>query len=193
LKSRWGSGTGEEALQAGAEVIMLDNMSPAMLAEGVKLIGKRALVEASGGVSLETVTAVARTEVDLISVGKLTHSAPAAELLRSAPEEREGYHCTVERAPMKIEGVVWLNAIVDKLAVRHHVATHEVEEVLTNNPKFRFVERGQRQDEDIYMALGQTDAGRYVTVLFIYKTTAEALILSARDMAEKERRQYGRK
>jgi hypothetical protein len=57
---------------------------------------------------------------------------------------------------MRIEGVVWLNAIVDKLAVRHHVAMHEVEEVLTNDPKFRFVERGDRQDEDVYMALGQT-------------------------------------
>jgi uncharacterized protein len=97
---------------------------------------------------------------------------------------------------MRIEGVIWLNAIVDKLAVRHHVAMHEVEEVLSNNPKFRFIERGDRQDEDVYMALGQTDAGRYLTVLFIYKTTkttAEALILSARDMADKERRQYGRK
>jgi nicotinate-nucleotide pyrophosphorylase (carboxylating) len=70
----------EEALQADAEVIMLDNMSPEMLAEGVKMIGKRAVVEASGGVSLETVTAVARTGVDLISVGKLTHSAPAADI-----------------------------------------------------------------------------------------------------------------
>jgi nicotinate-nucleotide pyrophosphorylase (carboxylating) len=70
----------EEALQAGAEVIMLDNMSPAMLAEGVKIIDKRAIVEASGGVSLETVTTVARTGVDLISVGKLTHSAPAADI-----------------------------------------------------------------------------------------------------------------
>jgi nicotinate-nucleotide pyrophosphorylase (carboxylating) len=70
----------EEALQAGAEVIMLDNMAPALLAEGVKLIGKRALVEASGGVSLDSVTAVARTGVDLISVGKLTHSAPAADI-----------------------------------------------------------------------------------------------------------------
>jgi nicotinate-nucleotide pyrophosphorylase (carboxylating) len=70
----------EEALQAGAEVIMLDNMSPAMLAEGVKIIDRRAVVEASGGVSLETVTAVARTGVDLISVGKLTHSAPAADI-----------------------------------------------------------------------------------------------------------------
>jgi len=105
-------------------------------------------------VSLESVTAVARTGVDLISVEKLTHSAPAAELFRSAPEGRQGSHCTVERAPMRIEGVVWLNAIADKLAVRHHVATHEVEEVLTNNPKFRVVERGQRQDEDIDMALG---------------------------------------
>jgi uncharacterized DUF497 family protein len=109
------------------------------------------------------------------------------------PEEREGSDGTIESARMRIEGVVWLNAIVDKLAVRHHVAMHEVEEVLTNNPKFRFVEGGDRQDEYVYMALGQTDAGRYLTVLFIYKTTAEALILSARDMADKERRQYGRK
>jgi nicotinate-nucleotide pyrophosphorylase (carboxylating) len=70
----------EEALQAGAEVIMLDNMSPALVADGVKLIGRRAIVEASGGVSLETVTAMARTGVDLISIGKLTHSAPAADI-----------------------------------------------------------------------------------------------------------------
>jgi nicotinate-nucleotide pyrophosphorylase (carboxylating) len=70
----------EEALQAGVEVIMLDNMPPTMLAEGVKIIGRRAVVEASGGVSLESVTAVARTGVDLISVGKLTHSAPSADI-----------------------------------------------------------------------------------------------------------------
>jgi Uncharacterized protein conserved in bacteria len=109
------------------------------------------------------------------------------------PEEQKACDGTVERDRMRIEEVVWLNAIVEKLAVRHHVATHEVEEVLDNNPKFRFVEGGDREDEDVYMALGQTDAGRYLTVLFIYKTTAEALILSARDMADKERRQYGRK
>jgi nicotinate-nucleotide pyrophosphorylase (carboxylating) len=70
----------EEALQAGAEVIMLDNMSPMLLAEGVKLIGGRAIVEASGGISLESVVDVARTGVDLISVGRLTHSAPAADI-----------------------------------------------------------------------------------------------------------------
>ena len=70
----------EEALQAGAEVIMLDNMPPTLLAEGVKMIGGRALVEASGGISLESVIDVARTGVDLISVGRLTHSAPAADI-----------------------------------------------------------------------------------------------------------------
>ncbi|HXH10521.1 MAG TPA: carboxylating nicotinate-nucleotide diphosphorylase [Alphaproteobacteria bacterium] len=70
----------EEALQAGADVIMLDNMSPEQLAEAVKMIGGRVVVEASGGISLESVVAVARTGVDLISVGKLTHSAPAADI-----------------------------------------------------------------------------------------------------------------
>jgi nicotinate-nucleotide pyrophosphorylase (carboxylating) len=70
----------EEALQARADVIMLDNMSPAMLTAAVKMIAGRALVEASGGVSLESVVEVARTGVDLISVGKLTHSAPAADV-----------------------------------------------------------------------------------------------------------------
>jgi nicotinate-nucleotide pyrophosphorylase (carboxylating) len=70
----------EEALQAEADVIMLDNMLPVMLAEAVKIIAGRAIVEASGGVSLETVVEIARTGVDLISVGKLTHSAPAVDI-----------------------------------------------------------------------------------------------------------------
>jgi uncharacterized DUF497 family protein len=63
---------------------------------------------------------------------------------------------------------------------------------LRTKPKFRFVEKGERETEDVYMALGQTDASRYLTVLFIHKNK-EALILSARNMAEKERRMYGRK
>jgi uncharacterized DUF497 family protein len=94
---------------------------------------------------------------------------------------------------MRIEGIIWLEAIVEKLAVKHHVEPEEVEEVLLNRPKFRFVESGDRAGEDVYMALGQTFAGRYLTVLFIYKLTKEALILSARDMASKERTWYGRK
>lgn len=94
---------------------------------------------------------------------------------------------------MRIEGIIWLDQIVDKLASKHSVETFEVEEVFTGNPRFRFVEKGERKDEDVYMVLGQTDAGRYLAILFIHKQTKEALILSARDMADKERKMYGRK
>lgn len=94
---------------------------------------------------------------------------------------------------MKIEGIIWLQEIVDKLASKHHVEPDEVEEVFDNKPKIRFVEKGERKGENVYMALGRTDAGRYMSVLFIYKKTKEVLILSARDMAAKERRQYGKK
>jgi uncharacterized DUF497 family protein len=94
---------------------------------------------------------------------------------------------------MRIEGIVWLDHIVDKLASKHSVETYEVEEVFDGGPKFRFVEKGDRTNEDIYLALGQSEAGRYLIVIFIYKQTRKALILSARDMADKERRIYGRK
>ena len=64
-----------EALDAGADAILLDNMTPAELREAVALAAGRARLEASGGVSLETVRAIAETGVDQISVGALTHSA----------------------------------------------------------------------------------------------------------------------
>lgn len=67
----------EEAVRAGAEVIMLDNMDPFMMREAVKAFRGRALLEASGGVDLDTVRVIAQTGVDLISVGAITHSAPA--------------------------------------------------------------------------------------------------------------------
>ena len=58
---------------------------------------------------------------------------------------------------MKIEGIIWIRDIVDKLALKHHVETHEIEEILSDKPKFRFV-----------------------------KKTKEVLILSVRDIARKE-------
>ena len=70
----------DEALAAGAEAILLDNMPVAQLAEAVRRIGGRAVSEASGGVTLETIRAIAETGVDLISVGALTHSAPAIDI-----------------------------------------------------------------------------------------------------------------
>ncbi len=63
-----------EALDAGADTILLDNMAPAELLEAVALAGGRALLEASGGVTLETVRAIAESGVDFVSVGALTHS-----------------------------------------------------------------------------------------------------------------------
>lgn len=69
-----------EALEAGADVIMLDNMGLDEMREAVRLIAGRAEVEASGNVTLDTVRAVAETGVDLVSSGALTHSAPILDL-----------------------------------------------------------------------------------------------------------------
>ncbi len=68
-----------EALDARADVIMLDNVNPKEMAEAVRVINKRAWVEASGGITIETLREVAATGVDFISVGALTHSAPSLD------------------------------------------------------------------------------------------------------------------
>jgi uncharacterized protein len=94
---------------------------------------------------------------------------------------------------VRIEEIIWLDAIVEKLAVKHRVQPEEVEEVLEGRSRFRFVEKGDREGEDVYLALGQTYAGRYLVVFFVYKAGCQALVLSARDMVDKERKQYGRK
>jgi len=70
----------EPALEAGAHHLLLDNMDPAMLAEAVRLVGGRVPTEASGGVNLDTIAAKAASGVDYISVGRLTQSAPAADI-----------------------------------------------------------------------------------------------------------------
>ena len=70
----------QEALEAGAHIIMLDNMPVDMMRQAMDIIAGRAVVEASGGISMETVRAVAETGVDLISIGGLTHSAAALDI-----------------------------------------------------------------------------------------------------------------
>jgi nicotinate-nucleotide pyrophosphorylase (carboxylating) len=69
-----------DALAAGVDIIMLDNMSPEQMRDCVAIINGRAIVEASGGINLSNVRAIAETGVDWISVGALTHSAPALNL-----------------------------------------------------------------------------------------------------------------
>lgn len=74
-----------EALAAGAEMVLLDNMRPALLREAVAIAGGRAVLEASGGITLENVRAVAETGVDRISVGALTHSAGSLDVALEVP------------------------------------------------------------------------------------------------------------
>ena len=69
-----------EALDAGAHIIMLDNMSVETMRQAMGMVNGRALVEASGGINLDTVRAVAETGVDLISIGGLTHSVTALDI-----------------------------------------------------------------------------------------------------------------
>jgi nicotinate-nucleotide pyrophosphorylase (carboxylating) len=69
-----------QAADAGADFILLDNMSNEQLREAVRMVSGRAKLEASGGVTLQTVRAIAETGVDFISVGALTHSAPAVDI-----------------------------------------------------------------------------------------------------------------
>ena len=70
----------KEALEAGADIIMLDNMTPEQMSECVKLIDKKAIIEASGGVSIETVEEIAKTGVDIISTSAIVAKAPTLDL-----------------------------------------------------------------------------------------------------------------
>jgi uncharacterized DUF497 family protein len=70
---------------------------------------------------------------------------------------------------VKVEGLVWLEPIVEKLWRKHRVEPFEVEQLFANTPCFRFIEKGHRQGENLYAAMGQTDAGRYMIAFFVLK------------------------
>ena len=94
---------------------------------------------------------------------------------------------------MRITDIIWLDEVVDKLRRKHGVEPEEVEEALASRAYFFFAEKGHREGENVYGAFGQSDAGRHLVVYFIYKADSSALILSARDMARKDRRRYERR
>jgi uncharacterized DUF497 family protein len=94
---------------------------------------------------------------------------------------------------MQVVEVIWLPEIEDKLWEKHRLTVVEAEEVLFGWPRIRFVERGHQPDEDLYAAYGRTEAGRYVIVFYVLKRGGRALVISARDMDDKERKTYGRK
>lgn len=107
---------------------------------------------------------------------------------RLALGTRSGHTATA----MRLTGVIWLREVVEKLAWKHNVTTDEVEEALASARQFRFIERGDVDGEDLYAAMGQSAAGRYLISYFVYKTTGEGLIISARDMTRKEKRLYAK-
>ena len=94
---------------------------------------------------------------------------------------------------MTIDGFIWLETIVEKLASKHAVSTDEVVQIFEEETLFRWVESGLHENENVYSALGRTHGGRYLVVFFIYKTDGRALVISARDMTASEKKRYAKR
>jgi uncharacterized DUF497 family protein len=94
---------------------------------------------------------------------------------------------------LKILDLIWLDEIVDKLIQKHHVEPREVVEILKSKPHFRYIEKGHRKGENVYAAMGQTRNGRYLIVFFVLKKEGQALVISAREMTNAERKRYEEK
>jgi uncharacterized DUF497 family protein len=94
---------------------------------------------------------------------------------------------------MQIEEIIWLEDVEDKIIRKHRVWPEEAEDVLVGDPHMRFMERGHRPGEDLYAAFGQTTGGRYLVVFFLRKPANTALIVTARDMTDREIKSYGRR
>jgi len=94
---------------------------------------------------------------------------------------------------MRVEEVIWLEEIEDKIIRKHQVWPDEADEVLLGHPHVRFMERGHRPGEDLYAAFGQTTGGRYLAVFYLFKPPDAALVISVREMTDKERKRYGKR
>lgn len=95
---------------------------------------------------------------------------------------------------MKIKDLIWKDTVEDKILQKHHVRSHEVEEVFRDKPRFWFTEKGRSSfGEDLYHVKGTSDARRYLIVFFIWKRDSKSLIVSARDMTAAERNRYEKK
>lgn len=95
---------------------------------------------------------------------------------------------------MTFREIIWLDNVVDKLAWKHGVVPAEVEAVLGSRRTLHFRNRkGKIEGEDVYNALGRTEAGRYLSVFYIKKLVNRALTITAREMTPAERRRYGKR
>lgn len=94
---------------------------------------------------------------------------------------------------MRLYEVIWKERFVNKIESKHQIEIDEVEEILFSNALFRRAQKGRVRGEDLYVAYGQTERGRYLIIFFIYKPKNTALSISARDMTISERRYYEQK
>ena len=93
---------------------------------------------------------------------------------------------------MRIDEVLVSSETEEKLISKHGVHVYEVEELFQASPLIEFVEKGRLRGQNVYIALGQSEGGRYLGVFFINKGRGKALVISARDMDAKERKHYGK-
>ncbi len=91
---------------------------------------------------------------------------------------------------MEISRVIWLEDIVEKLIWKHNVEEQEIIEVFENQPIFQYKEVDHKLREDVYAAFGRTNMGRLLSIFFVYTLDKRAIIVSARDMSQKERNKY---
>ena len=94
---------------------------------------------------------------------------------------------------MVITEIIWLTQFVEKIERKHGVSADEAEQALNRTARVQRIARGRVFGEDVYRAIGQTDAGRYLAVFFIYKGRGRALVISARDASRRERKSYGKR
>ena len=94
---------------------------------------------------------------------------------------------------MKITECLWLDEFVDKIIRKHHVYPEEVEEMFSREPLIRRLEGGHVKGEDLFIAFGTTNPGRYLSALFVRKKDKRAMVISARDMNKRERKKYGKR
>ncbi|HEX8097434.1 MAG TPA: BrnT family toxin [Pyrinomonadaceae bacterium] len=106
--------------------------------------------------------------------------------------ESEGKRIQFPVSLMQLHEVIWKDRFIDKIEVKHGVSADEVEEILFGRPHVRRAQKGHVKGEDLYIAYGRTEGGRYLIAFFIRKELTTALPISARDMTDSERKYYER-
>ncbi|MGA2318605.1 MAG: BrnT family toxin [Thermodesulfobacteriota bacterium] len=94
---------------------------------------------------------------------------------------------------LEIIDLLLKDQVIDKLIWKHNISEVELRQVFNNQPNIRFIEKGKIKGEHLYVASGRTDAGRYLLIFFIMKKNQKALIVTARDMTDRERKKYAKK